>query len=590
MPYFRAVFEQHRQQAESNRQSRREELNTKSQPRFKLAIGLVAGLSCLRGLLNLGVPLVIASIYEVSRKTQSLHLLLELFGTIIVIHLCQATLRFIRLRVIRRLAIDVDQRYRELALPHIVVIDAPRRSENVSMRDIETIRTFLLGNGFVSLFDTPWVLIYFAVLVRINIWLGVLSALFTALVAGFGIVQQYNLARLRNAALQRTKPAINNPGDLLSRAFVPWSHIQRTLIDDHCESQRIRWNDSLPDDALNALSRSFKSVYVVAVLGLASYLMMAHDASVGTMMIAAFLAPRIVDPVDTLIKSWRDIKGARSAWPRLRSAGRVSTPSPVGYPGMGRPVLQADDLTIETPGTRITILQGVSFRLKAGEALMVVGRTGAGKTVFANTLAGCLPTRRRSISFGGVFLEDIARDQRVECIGYVPQRIEFYHGTLADNIARFNPEPDLDAVETALADIGLSELAPLAGTNIDQVTGSASPGVLKRLAIARAFYKAPPYLLLDDPEAGLDEEALTQLSELIARHRQRGGICLLFSTGIRFSHPTPRVLGEETSTHHALLLFPWKRLQIDADDPQLPMIRTKLTSRFKRQMKTAVDQ
>lgn len=500
---------------------------------------MVGALSTLRNLVSLCIPLTIFFTYETVRKSQSLRLFLAMFGTIVAIHITQALLRFVRLRAIRRLAGDFETAYREPAYGPAFSQSPARKKMILYIRDVDRISSLILGNGFVALFDLPWIAVYLALLARVDVWLAGLSVVFSTIIATAALIDQRQ---------QQKSVAAADSGDLfqllsseggLHRAFMPRSRFQEAYSERRHKYYRTRWIASLVPDSLRVSSQAVKSIQIVVMLGAASYLTVEFSASIGTMMIVAFLAPRISDPLDTFIRSWNEITAARRSWRRVRETRFDDLPLGSAPELPALPVMHVEDLVIRNPSDGKVLLSNISFDLGPGDVLTVIGGSGCGKTALANTLAGCWSPKAGIVSLGGTAVAGISDEKRTEILGYLPQEIGFYFGTVAENISRFSSAIDQTALDEVLARVGLDRLWRDVGdgvnTPIKEIVHFLSPGNRKKVAIARAFYGLPQYVVLDEPMVNLDDDGIGRLKKLLGSHRQRGGITVLLTAN---SHQT----------------------------------------------------
>jgi ABC-type protease/lipase transport system fused ATPase/permease subunit len=484
--------------------------------------------------MTLGVPLVILHNYESVRHSQNIRFFVALFGVVAVIHLMQGLLRLLRLRLLRNFAGSFDFRYRYPAVVARFDGTCSPQAAAMLMLDVDRVQKFIVGEGLVVCFDLPWVLVFIAVLSGIDIWLGVMCLAFAAMTAAIAVVDQIN-RRNAPAGNEKYGSLIRSAltGSVAHRAFVPRSRFERMYRKNRREAARIRQLTVRIPDFLKTMSRTVKSIQGVVVLGLASYLTVQSHASVGIMMVAAFLAPRISEAFETLVKSWSEIGDARPAWNRLKHF-RFAGP-PIARPALPPSALKKPTFAVEFvsagwPGSDLPLLSEVSFELSAGDILIIEGGTGSGKTVLAQALAGCCPPLSGRILMGGIDVAELPDEERIMLVGYLPQASEFYQSNLADNISGFAPKIDEKALNVALDQMGLTRfINPEKGLRYDLADPACSPGILQRAAIARAIYNSPRVLVFDDPTQHLDRDGLSRLRRVLVSHRDAGGISVLLT-------------------------------------------------------------
>jgi ATP-binding cassette subfamily C exporter for protease/lipase len=245
----------------------------------------------------------------------------------------------------------------------------------------------------------------------------------------------------------------------------------------------------------------------------------------GLMIVASILGGRVLAPLGTLVTQWRSIAAAREAWQRL--AGLLAAiPAPVHAMPLPTPRgrFSAENLVVAVPGTSEAVLKGVSFALAPGEALAVVGPSASGKTTLARTLAGLWPSAGGKARLDGADVFAWDKSELGPHVGYLPQGVELFEGSVAENIARFGS--DRSAVEEAARRVGLHEFILSLPEGYDTQVGldglSLSGGYRQRVGLARALYGDPVFVVLDEPDASLDEAGDRALAQTIAAAKARG--------------------------------------------------------------------
>ena len=269
-----------------------------------------------------------------------------------------------------------------------------------------------------------------------------------------------------------------------------------------------------------------------ALLGIGAWLVIEGQASSGVMIASSILGSRALAPVELAISVWRPFLGARQAWQRLRDAlsltdDETRTVAPDG----ARSSLAVEQIFVAAPGGAKAIVQNASFRLEAGQAVGIIGPSAAGKSTLARALVGIWPIARGEIRLDGATLDQWPAEIRGSMIGYLPQDVELFDGTVAENIARFDPEMDRTAVIAAAKAAGAYEMIVNLPKGFEMRIGEAgatlSGGQRQRVALARALYKDPFMVVLDEPNASLDAEGDAALTQAIRGVRERGGIAII---------------------------------------------------------------
>lgn len=441
-----------------------------------------------------------------------------------------------------RLQAVIGQIVGDSLLPEVarrMLAQAARRVERApgeGLRDVATLRSLFSTQGLLALFDAPWIVVYVAVIWLAHPVLGLAAAFAAALMVTLAIVTdrltrkgleevqregnrtaRYLESSMHNAEVVET---LGMAGALLAR----WRQLNARVAG----LQRTATRRSV---AMAAGARTLRQAVQVLMLATGAYLVITQAATAGVMVATTILLGRALAPVEQIVASWKLLAEARAAYGRLRAllAGeaapeRMALPAPRG-------VLDAAGVVLRAPGSEKLILAGVSFHLNTGEALAVIGASGAGKSSLMRVLAGIWPPAAGSVRLDGADLTQLPRESIGPHIGYVPQDVELFSGTVAENIARLGRVDEAKVVEAAMA-AGVHEmiLALPEGydTRIEQMGAMLSPGQRQRLALARALYGDPRLLLLDEPNSNLDGAGEAALGE--ALRRLRGKVTVVMVT------------------------------------------------------------
>ena len=398
------------------------------------------------------------------------------------------------------------------------------------LRDVATLRNLFSTPALLAAFDAPWLLIYVAIIWIIHPLLGLTAAL--AALAMFGIaLLNDRLTRRSIEALQReasvthaalessmqnaeVAEAMGMSNALISR----WQGLNARVLDLQGPTAR-------RSVAMTATARALRQAVQVVMLGVGAWLVITKAASPGVMIAATILLGRALAPVEQVVAGWKLLAEGRAAHRRLgalvdeteQRTVPMRLPSPHG-------VLSCSGVVWNPPGTERLVLAGVSFDLAAGESLAVIGPSGAGKSTLIRLLAGLWRPRVGSVRLDGAEIADWPREDLGPHIGYVPQDVDLFDGTVAENIARLG-EVDSDAVVTASRMAGIHELVLALpqgyDTRVERGAALLSPGQRQRIALARALYGQPKLLLLDEPNANLDGAGEQALGEALASLRGR---------------------------------------------------------------------
>lgn len=427
-----------------------------------------------------------------------------------------------------------------------VVVRLPLRTGNRGdglqpIRDVDAMRSFLSSPGPTALFDLPWLPFYLFVVYLFHPWLGATALIGAVVLIGLTLLTEV-LARkpIRDTTMQginRTglaEACLRNAEVLAGMGFAArlgqlWQH-----SNDRVHTSQRRVSDIV--GGLGAVARVLRMILQSAVLAVGAYLVIIQQASAGIIIAGSILAARALAPVDTAIAHWRGFITARQSWQRL---GKLLTllpaqtaPTPLPAPSAK---LQAENVVVAPPGEQKVVVRDVGFELNAGQGLGIIGTSGSGKSSLARVLVGAwLPVAGRVRLDGAAFNqwspEDLGRH-----IGYLPQDVELFAGSILQNIARFDPEADAEAVIKAAKAADIHDLiVSLPGdkgydTQIGEGGTKLSAGQRQRVALARALYGDPFLVVLDEPDASLDQMGEQALQQAIRGVRERGGVVVVIS-------------------------------------------------------------
>jgi ATP-binding cassette subfamily C protein len=283
---------------------------------------------------------------------------------------------------------------------------------------------------------------------------------------------------------------------------------------------------------LGAISKVLRMLLQSAVLGIGAYLVIQQEATAGIIIASSILTSRALAPVELAIANWKGFVAARHGWRRLsellhklpREDESMALPQP-------RAQLSVENIAVNPPGEQKVILVDIAFALKAGQGLGIIGPTASGKSSLARALVGVWHPARGKVRLDGAALEQWSAEELGRHIGYLPQDVELFAGTIAENIARFEPDANPDAIIAAAKAANVHELILRLPdgyeTEIGENGQALSAGQRQRLALARALYKDPFLVVLDEPNSNLDAEGETALTQAILGIRARGGIAVV---------------------------------------------------------------
>jgi len=503
---------------------------------------LIALLSGAINLLMLTGPLFMLQVYDRVLSSHSLQTLVALVLIVTLLYLLQGAIDLVRTRLFARLAGLLAGRLGpalfEADLQQSAAAPALARGPR-PLRDLDQVRAFMAGGGPNALFDLPWMPLYAGLLFILHPWLGLLGlagivvlASLTALTEGLSRQPQRQVTLLAARAQAASDAAMLHSEAVVALGMAEGLRARWHAVSDAASAAMLGSGDTV--SLFGTLSKSFRLLLQSLMLALGAYLVIDGDATGGVIIASSIMLGRALAPVELAIGHWRGFVAARQAWRRIdgllaafpaRAAG-LDLPRP-------RDSLAVTELAVAAPGTRQVILHDISFRLETGDVLGVIGPSGSGKSTLIRSLAGLWPPARGSVRLDGAELSQWSRPAAGRFIGYLPQAVGLLAGTIAENIARFDPDAATPEILEAAAAAGVDQMVRgfAAGydTNIGEGGAALSAGQRQRVALARALFRNPFLLLLDEPNANLDAEGETALAAGIARAKAAGAIVLIIA-------------------------------------------------------------
>jgi ATP-binding cassette subfamily C protein len=502
----------------------------------------VALFSGMVNLLMLAGPLYMLQVYDRVLSSRSVPTLIALSIFLVGAYAFQGVLDLIRSRVVVRSAAVLDQR---LALAvHSAVIRLSVASRHPGegpqpVRDLDAIRGFLTGAGPIAIVDLPWVPVFLTICFLIHPWLGVASTI--------GAVTLFTMTLLTERASRAPAKALAQDAGRRSIMVEAQRRGGETIMAmgmggalgqrwAGVNNRYIAATASLSDVAggFGSASKVLRLLLQSVILGLGAYLVIRQEMTAGAMVAASIMMGRALAPIETAIANWRAFIGARQAITRLSEALTRAAPKRE-VTSLPRPArsLEVEHVVMVAPGGTKPVVANVRFALKAGQAVGIIGPSGAGKTSLVRALVGIWRPAKGCVRLDGAALDQWDPDQLGQHVGFISQTVELFDGTISENIARMNVKPDADTVLRAAKAAGAHELILRLPNGYDTPIGEGgealSGGQRQRIALARALYGDPFLIVLDEPNSNLDNEGEMALRQAIANLKTRGAIVVLIA-------------------------------------------------------------
>lgn len=486
-------------------------------------------------LLMLTGPLFMLQIYDRVLSSRSEPTLVALFALVAFLYLMMAALDHARGMMVARMAAHFQDRMDRRVLSAAMQRLALRAGDPLALsaqRDLGSIRNFFGSRTFLALFDAPWTPIFLAAIFLFHPLLGTVALAGGAIIVAIALANRRLTHDLQRQAMQLSDEATRLEGQIKNEAetiqslgmmgtvMARWQSIRRAALEAGVAAQDRA-------DGFSTSSRTFRLFLQSAILAVGAWLVLRGEMTAGVMIAASILMGRALAPVDAIVGQWSSVQGAQEGWRRLTQLLRETPTPPVRTP-LPRPEsrLEVQSITVTPPGDTRLALRMVSFSLQPGQALGVIGPSGSGKSTLARALVGSWRLAGGRILLGSAPLDQYDQDALGRLIGYLPQRVVLFEGTIAENISRFDPDPDPNDIINAARDAGVHELILSLpegyDTRIDARGGRLSGGQAQRVGLARALYGGPSLIVLDEPDAHLDREGVAALDSTIQNCRRRG--------------------------------------------------------------------
>lgn len=486
-------------------------------------------------------PLYMLQIYDRVLHSRSETTLLMITFIALAMLAVYALLEWLRSRVLVRAGLRFDEMIAKGLFNRVVAttIRQPNGKSEFVLSDVDRLREFLTGAGLIALCDVPWVPIFLFVCFMFHPLIG--------WIALGGSVIVFALA-LANELM--TKKTLNEASGLGQSA----QHFASTTLQNveairalgMENSLRGRWHDmhrnmlvkqAVASDragAIQSLSKFIRMGLQVLILGAGAFLVLEGQISPGSMIACSILMGRALQPVDQVVAQWKQVVGARAAYHRLSQLfqqipdqpDRTELPKPSGR-------LTANGLAVVAPGARSALLQGVSFDVQPGEAMALVGPSGAGKSSLMRALVGIWPAFSGSVRLDGAELQHWDPDMLGTHVGYLPQTVELFSGSIAENIARFRSDASDEQVLAAASQARVHQMVQNLPEGYNTQIGvggrALSGGQRQRVGLARALYGNPSLIILDEPNANLDTEGEEALFQIIQELKAQGKAIIFVS-------------------------------------------------------------
>lgn len=515
--------------------------------RYQRLFGVLALFSGVINLLMLVPSIYMMQVFDRVLTSRNETTLLMLSLILLGFYVLSCALEWVRGQVMIKMSAGLDAQLGERVFGAAFERSLKEHSANPAqvLSDLNNLRQFVTGPGLIALFDAPWLPIYLIVTFLFHPWLGLFTVVGCILLAVLAIWNELTTRKSMGEANRLSVASANYVNSTLQNAEViqamgmltalrrRWFNVQQRIITAQAEA-------SNRSARISAMTRFVRMTWQSLSLGLGAVLVMENQISAGVMIAVSVLLGRAMAPVEALIGSWKQMGNTKSSYERLnrllnefpKPEPRMALPAPTG-------AVSIDKLVVTPPGMQRPAVNGVTITLTKGEVLAVIGPSASGKSSLARAMVGIWPATHGSVRLDNAEVSQWSRETLGPYLGYLPQDIELFDGTIAENIARFGEVDSLKVIEAARL-AGIHEMILHFPKGYDTMLGvgglGLSGGQKQRIGLARALYGQPALVVLDEPNSNLDDAGEAALVQAVRLLKAAG------STVVLVTH-RPSILG-----------------------------------------------
>ena len=494
----------------------------------------MAGLfSMFINVLMLVPPLYMLQLYDRVLTSRSESTLYMLTLIVIVLFVTMGLLEVVRSRVLvkfgNRFANILSNRIFESTFE--LANKKPEAASSRLMGDFTQLRQFLTGNGLFAFFDAPWIPIYIIVLFLFHPYFGFFAIFAAITLVAITFLNEYTTKEKMDNANTLNRDSMMQLEANIRNAEVINAMGMKTNVRKKWEEKYFGFLNAQNDASNKAgiwsnLSKTLRMFFQSMILGLGAYLAVNMELSAGMMIAGSIIMGRALAPLDLMIATWKGFSGARMSYKRIdqllkdfpKNKEYMELPAPKGF-------ISVEGVYAKPPASNKYTLENLNFSINKGDILGVIGASAAGKSTLARIILGVWPVQIGTVRIDGADISQWDREHLGKYIGYLPQDIELFSGTISENIARFNEVDSQKVIEAAMK-AGVHEMILRLPEGYDTVIGSGavvlSGGQRQRIGLARAIYDNPVFVVLDEPNSNLDEQGEMALLKTVEELKQSG--------------------------------------------------------------------
>ncbi len=502
----------------------------------------VAIFSFFVNLLMLTGPLYMLNVYDRVLSSRSFETLIALSALVGFLYGMMGTLDYVRGRIMARVGAQfqtqLDRPVFAAVMQATTLARAPREAAT-GLRDLEAIQRMITSPALMSAFDLPWAPLFFLGIFIFHPLMGGLAVIGAVVLIAVALMNQFS-SRKPLSKSQAARFAADQMGSQIRQesemvhslgmrdaAFGRWQRARGKSLE-----ATISAADT--SGTFTALTKTFRLFLQSAMLGLGAYLVLNNQLSPGAMIAGSILLGRGLAPIESIVGHWAVFQSGREGWRNL-SVLLSAVPADTVHTTLPKPNahLRVEQVTVVPPGETLPALRAMSFEVKPGQAVGVIGTSGAGKSTLARVLTGVWQPAGGKVRLDGAALDQYDPDTLGQYIGYLPQRVQLFDGTIKENIARMALQPDdaavVKAAQKSAAHDMILRLPDGYDTRVTATGGRLSGGQIQRIGLARALYGDPVMLVLDEPNSNLDNEGSVALNRAIKTLKSEGAIVFIMA-------------------------------------------------------------
>ncbi|WP_338550086.1 type I secretion system permease/ATPase [Roseovarius phycicola] len=528
------------QSSRSHRETGLEELRSARQ-QSRVLYWTVGGFSFFVNLLMLTGPIYMLQVYDRVLGSRSVETLVALSVLVLFLYTMMGLLDYARGRIMGRVAARFQSRMDRRVFDAVVRKSAVEPDENTEtgLRDLEAVQRLMASPVLMAGFDIPWTPFFLVGIWIFHPWLGSMALAGGIILVAIALINQRVTRRptgrsnMASVAAEKIANQIRNEAEMVQAmgmrdaTFDRWKEARDVALEAQIQSSDLLGTFSVT-------TKTFRLFLQSAMLGLGAYLVLAGSLTPGAMIAGSILLGRALAPVELAVGQWPAVHRAVRGWEALADLlgtvpperARIPLPCPKAH-------LDVRQLTVFPPGEKQASLRSVSFVVQPGEAVGVIGPSGAGKSSLARALTGLWHPAGGKIRLDGATLDQYEASTLGGLVGYLPQRVQLFDGTIAENIARLAETPDpvktVEAAKKADAHSMILKLPDGYDTRVTPGGGRLSGGQMQRIGLARAMYDDPVFLVLDEPNSNLDNEGSEAVNRAIRGFKAEGRSILIMA-------------------------------------------------------------